>query len=419
MVSDISSRLRSNNTIKIPASKSYLQRYIILASLCPEKSTLHNINLCDDVLAVIETVKQYGARIEIKNNTLEIKGIQPYGAYTSISLNIGESGLAARTLGILSSLVFQKVYLSGKGSILQRSMKSLIAVLEQLGCKVKSNNSHLPLEITASQCYPHKINIPDAETSQIITGLLFALPLVGQNTVVEWQHPTSIPYIDMSIQTLNNFGIKILHDNHKIYSIQGKQTLQPVDIHIEGDWSNAAFFIVLGAIKQKVRIEQLNPQSLQGDKIIVDIVKQAGAQIAWEDDTLIVQPDTLTPIEVDLRNYPDLFPPLVVLSLAIQGTSVLHGVERLFNKESNRAETLMYEFKKLGGDILLDSNKMIIRGKGYLNGGIVNSHNDHRIVMAATIAQYIAQSPIEIINPQAVNKSFPEFFEVINQFKIR
>lgn len=409
----------STNTIQIPASKSYLQRYIALASLCNKKTIIHNINLCNDVLAVINAIKQCGASVQIKNNTLEINGIQPKNIHNTLSINIGESGLAARMLGIISSVIFQKVYLHGEGSILKRSMKSLITTLQQMNCKVKSNDWHLPLEINSPQHYPQKIIISDSDTSQIITGLLFALPLLNQNTKIEWKEPTSIPYIDISLDVLKKFGISISHNNYKYFNIQGMQKLKPINVQVEGDWSNAAFFIVLAAIKQICTIKGLNKNSFQGDKIILDIVKQAGAQIEWQNDTLIVKPNKLIPIEIDLTHYPDLFPPAVVLCLAAQGTSVLYGVNRLFNKESNRAETLTNEFKKTGAEIYLQDNKMIIHGKGYLNGGTMHSHNDHRIVMAGAIANTIAKQPIIIEQPESVKKSFPNFFETIKQLGLK
>ncbi len=413
------SKSSSIRTIKITASKSYLQRYIALSSLCEKKSIIKNINLCNDVLAAINAIKQWGASVKIKNNTLEVIGINAKHVYNTIHLDIGESGLSARMLSIISSILFHETHLHGHGSLLNRSMESLISVLQQMGCEVSSHNNHLPLIIKKSHHYPDKITVHHFDTSQIITGLLYALPLLPKNLSIYWKKPISTPYIDISLQVLKHFGIEIIHDNYKSYSLKKTQTLKPVNIEVEGDWSHAAFFVVLGAIKHPCRIEGLHKHSLQGDKIIIDIVQQCGANIKWDSGTLVVVPQHLKPFEIDLTNYPDLFPPLTVLSLAIQGTSVLHGISRLLNKESNRAEVLTREFNKLNANISLEHDKMIIKGKGYLNGGIIDSHNDHRIAMAAAIANFIAQKPIIIRNPEAVNKSYPGFFNIINNLQLQ
>jgi 3-phosphoshikimate 1-carboxyvinyltransferase len=326
-------------------------------------------------------------------------------------LNVNESGLSARMFGLMLSVLFQKVYLNGKGSLLNRSMKEMVYVLEMMNCKVNSNNFHLPLEISGFASISD-IQLNSIDSSQIITGLLYASVLSQNEVYIKIKNPVSIPYIQLSINCLNKFGVTIHHNtDFTEYIIPKNSRLSPVNITAEGDWSNAAFFIVGAALSGKCILENLKPDSLQGDKKIVEIVQQCGSRIFWTNDKkLIVEKNELNPINVDLKHYPDLFPPLCVLAIGINGISQLKGVSRLVNKESNRAMVLMNEFKKLGAELYIEGDTMIIKGNGYLSGGEMDSNNDHRIAMAGSIAVTIAQSPVIIKNSQAISKSYPEFF---------
>jgi 3-phosphoshikimate 1-carboxyvinyltransferase len=400
-----------NKTIQIPASKSVLQRLIALAGFCNQESFIKNINWCDDVNASIHCIKDIGASVEIIDNSLKIKGIEIKKYHRTLHLNVNESGLSARMFGLMVSVLFQKVYLKGKGSLLNRSMKEIVEVLEMMNCKVNSNHFLLPLEISGFADLSF-IKLNSIDSSQTITGLIYTSVLSQNEVYIKIKNPVSIPYIQLSIDCLNKFGVTIHHNtDFTEYIIFKNSGLSPVNITAEGDWSNAAFFIVGAALSGKCILENLNPDSLQGDKKIVEIVQQCGARIFWTNDKkLIVEKNELNPINVDLKHYPDLFPPLCVLALGINGISQLKGVSRLVNKESNRAMVLMNEFKKLGAELYIEGDTMIIKGKGYLSGGEIDSNNDHRIAMAGSIAATIAQSPVNINNPQAVSKSYPEFF---------
>lgn len=394
----------------VPASKSYLQRYIALASLCIDESVLKNPNYCNDVLAALNVAKSMGAEVFLLQDEIKIRGIDMFKEYESIEINVGESGLSARMFGLIASGLFKEVTVMGSGSILNRSMQSLINVLKMAGCMVKSDNNCLPLWISGLADY-QDILIKDSDTSQIITGLMYASVLMNRDVLISIENPVSIPYIDISMDVARKAGIDIEYSgNYKQFKVKKCSAIKPFNVLVEGDWSNAAFFAVSAALNGKVKLMNLNKYSFQGDKFILDILQDAGVKIYWEDSACVIEKKLLHPFEVDLNHYPDLFPPLVVLALGINGTSVLRGVSRLFNKESNRAEVLVKEFIKLGADIEIKNDEMIVRGKSYLNGGAVYSHNDHRIVMAAAIASIIARDTIEIKNADAVKKSYPFFF---------
>ncbi|GIV29217.1 MAG: 3-phosphoshikimate 1-carboxyvinyltransferase [Bacteroidia bacterium] len=399
-----------NQSISVPASKSYLQRYIALASVCNDWSIIQNSNYCEDVLAALNAAQSMGASIQTSDKEIKIKGIRHIKKDECVTLDINESGLSARMFGIMAPVLFKKVILSGKGSILHRSMVSLIETLQQMKCNVISASGEcLPLEITGYADFD-TLDIESPDTSQIITGLLYASLLMNKDTSIICESIPSKPYIDISINVARQFGASIKHSaDYKNFYIK-HQPLHPVDVTAEGDWSNAAFFIVAAALSGCVKLSGLNAHSLQGDKIILNIVQKAGAKVYWDDETCIVEKNDLIPFEADLTNYPDLFPPLGILAAGIKGTSVLSGVSRLYNKESNRAEVLVKELANVGVDIKILRDKMIVNGKGYINGGVIDSHNDHRIAMMAAIAACIAKNNIIIKNAEAVNKSYPDFF---------
>ena len=402
-----------NKTLTVPASKSHLQRLIALSSICNQTSFIHNVHFCDDVNTALSVAQQIGASIKVNAKTLEITGISKFPQNKSLIIDINESGLSARMFGIIASALFDEVVLTGKGSILKRNMSSLIDILSQAGCEVHSQNNYLPIYVKGKANYSN-IQIKETDTSQIITGLLFAAPLSSKDVTIFVNHPISIPYIELSINTAKLFGIQIEYSkDYDYFHIKAPQQLQPINTTAEGDWSNAAFFIVAAVLSGKGKFLELNFESSQADKFILKILEQCNARFYIENknELIVEKSNELKPFNVNLTHCPDLFPPLVVLAAGINGTSTLSGISRLINKESNRLNVLINEFSRLGLKISTGKDTMIIKGNGKLSGGIFHSHNDHRIAMAGAIAATISENPVVIENPEAISKSYPLFFE--------
>lgn len=395
-------------TICVPASKSYLQRAIALATLTKGTSIIHNINYNKDVDAVFNIVQQMGAVIE-NINASSIK-ITPIGKKENkIKINCKESGLAARMFGIIVSEIYNEVIINGEGSLLKRSMIDLIDALKQLQCDVQDNSGLLPLSVVRKNI-SQKIKINAAQTSQVLTGLLMALPLRNIDTAIEVEQLNSKPYIDITLDIMKCFGVTIEHQNYKTFFIRGKQQYIAQEYYAEGDWSGAAFHVVGAAISGEVLLNGLNNSSVQGDKIILDIVKQCGAEVILNEANITIRKKELNRFEFDATNYPDLFPSLAILGCACKGISVIYGTERLLQKESNRAIVIKDELNKLGAKIYLEDNKMIIE-HSELYGGEVYAHNDHRIAMMAAISACISNKKIKITNTESVEKSYPNFFK--------
>ena len=255
-----------------------------------------------------------------------------------------------------------------------------------------------------------------AFSSQLLTGLLMALPLHNEDTELYVHNLKSKPYIDLTGNILNQFDIKINHRNYEWFYIEGNQKYSPVNADTEGDWSGAAFLVVAAAIAGNLKINKIDINSAQGDKAIVEVAKIAGAKLEYFDYGISVTKNNLQAFEYDATDTPDLFPPLVALAVYCKGKSVIHGVHRLKHKESNRALTLKTEFEKIGAKIIIEDNKMIIEGSK-ITGNKVSSHNDHRIAMALAIAGLQAEGEMIIEGSEAVAKSWPDFFEDLESIR--
>ena len=397
----------SISTITPPASKSYAQRAIMAASLCDEPTLLKNLGSSDDVRHILGIAKQIGAELEGLNDGIRIT---PKSNPLQTNLNCGESGLGIRMTTPILTTFGKPFKIQAKGSLLNRPLHEFETILPQIGVELESNNGLAPLAINGT-IKGGTIQVDGSLSSQYITGLLMALPLADEDSLIQVHQPTSVPYLKMTIDLLSDFGIEIEHEDFQEFKIRGKQKYRsPGTYQIENDWSAAAFWVVYGAIKQRIEIQSLNPDSAQADKEIISIVEQAGAAVHWKQNTLIIEPQPLSPIHVDATQCPDLFPILATLCMNIHGRSKIKGIQRLTHKESNRAKTIQSEFHKLGVPINLKDDFMIFEPHHQLISNEVTSHNDHRIAMALAIAASTMQEGIYISSAEAVNKSYPDFW---------
>jgi len=247
-------------------------------------------------------------------------------------------------------------------------------------------------------------------SSQLLTGLLMALPRARGDSRLKVKDLKSTPYIDMTLELLERFGVFVQHAGYETFSIKGNQTYSCEEYSVEGDWSGAAFLLIAGAVGGSVTVTGLDIASPQADRKILDALRAAGAGVKLSGNTVEVVNKELRGFEFDATHCPDLFPPLVVLACNCTGTTVLTGVERLVHKESNRAAALEKEFSSLGAVIRIDGNRMEIDGVT-LDGGVIDSHNDHRIAMAGAVAALNARGDVTVRGYECVAKSYPDFFE--------
>lgn len=369
------------------------------------------MDFCNDTLSALNCIKMLGAKAErTDEHTIVVEGgLKPQGNL----LSVGESGLSARLFTPIASLCSEPIVISGEGTLLYRPMDMMIQPLRALGVDVRDGGGRLPIEV----CGPiagGEIAVDGSVSSQFITGLLLALPLAEQDTVINVSKAVSKPYLDMTIDIASHFGVAIEHNDYEQFYIAGSQSYTPTTYSIEGDWSAAAMLLVAGAVAGEVTVGNISMLSKQADVAVCRALVAAGAELTSEHDTITAAHRPLHGFEFDATNCPDLFPALATLAAAAEGESRIKGTHRLEHKESNRAEAIRTEFGRLGIEVdLSEDDIMIIRG-GAIRGGVeVDSHGDHRMAMTLAVAGLISERGVTITGAECVAKSYPEFFETI------
>ena len=466
----------SAEPVQMPCSKSFAQRAIIAAALSEGVSVLRGYSPCGDNESAIAVARALGAEVTVglsyasgnvakDGSALTIKGI---GAKrNSLKLNTlhtGESGLLTRMMiPLLSVLNDGDIRVTGEKTLTGRPLKGAPEIMSAFGVRLVQAGERasfsagsaasmadsaaevfVPLDINGS-LNAGKASISGVSGSQIISGLLMALPLLDEDTVIELNNPKSIPYLFITMDVMKAFGVKVWCDMEGgeefaeskdwsdctsiTFHIKGGQAYKAADMDIEGDWSSAANFLVAGAVFGRVELTGLDTKSLQADLSIMDILMEAGASLSQlgDDDPkglIHVQRAPLSAFEVDAANCPDLFPVVAVLAAFCEGTSRIAGVGRLANKESDRGKAILEMLTKMGVNAKIAGDKLIVEGHSLarralthtlLRGGNFTSHHDHRMVMALRVAGIGADSPIEIDDTQCVAKSFPTFGELFGK----
>jgi len=309
----------------------------------------------------------------------------------------------------IAALYPSEITMNGANSLKKRPMGMIEEALTQLGVKCVTSGGFLPLTIEGPMA-GGKCTIDGSVSSQLLTGLLMALPLAENDSEITVNNLKSKPYIDLTLNILSNYGIQIRNDDYKVFSIPGNQKYIAQTYVAEGDWSGAAFLLVAGAINGNLSVTGLNTNSTQSDMAVLQALKKAGARMMVSDGKVDISRSELVAFEFDATESPDLFPPLAALASYCSGTSIIKGVSRLKYKESNRAEALKNEFGKMKIAIELKGDLMLITG-GQPQGARVESHDDHRITMAASVAALGAAGNIYIRDSHCVTKSYPGFFD--------
>ena len=413
-----------------PASKSSMQRACAAALIHIGKTIIHNPGHSNDDLAALDVIQKLGAIVETerlvneKGNMGSIvvnsNGVKPIGP----SMNCGESGLGIRMFTPIAALSNELISIEGKGSLVKRPMHFFDEILPKVGVKVQSQKGFLPIQIQGP-LVPANITIDGSLSSQFLTGMLMAYAATEkQNIEIKVIDLKSKPYIDLTLAVLNSFGWKVEHTNYESFRFLAHAPLKSViEYTVEGDWSGAAFLLVAGAIAGPIKVKGLHLNSTQADKKIMQALISAKATMKQEEDGILIGPSAgasnnksnnfsngLIAFEFDATDCPDLFPPLVALASVCNGITKIKGVSRLAHKESDRGLTLQTEFAKMGIQIHLVGDEMLIHGGTIIQSATVFSQHDHRIAMACGVAALVANGPIEITEAEAINKSYTDFF---------
>jgi len=395
-------------TIKIPASKSLLHRAIIAASLANGTSTIHNISYSDDILRTMEAMKSLGVAFESEADHLTIHG-NDHLELSNPLIDCHESGSTLRFLIPIFSLTNKAVTFSGRESLMKRPLHVYKTIFTKHKSTFKHHKNHLLIE---GALRPGKYIVPGNVSSQFITGLLFTLPLLKRSSqLIVTESFESKPYVDLTVDLLSKFGIQIKSQDNT-YLIKGRQSYVPTDYTVEGDYSQAAFFAAMGVLNGNIRIKGLPQESLQGDGIVLDHLRNMGGLFEKTDSGIHFHKSKLRATTIDLAQCPDLGPVLTAIAAIAEGTTDIKNAGRLRIKESDRLEAIQNAVNALGGFVLSDCDALTIVGKNRLEGdGVVESKNDHRIVMAIASIASMCKKPFTIHNAEAINKSYPKFFD--------
>ncbi|MBM7872113.1 3-phosphoshikimate 1-carboxyvinyltransferase [Clostridium pascui] len=396
--------------IKIPPSKSLAHRAVICAGLSEGISNIDNIIFSEDIKATTMGMESLGIEVNRKDESINIKGKSKLSLVNSM-INCNESGSTLRFLIPLALLTGEEISFEGRGKLVSRPLDVYYEMFKNQNIQYENNNGQLPLKVKGflkSGTFYVKGNV----SSQFVTGLMFALPLLeGDSKIIVTTELESKGYVDLTIDCMDKFGVKIENKGYKEFYIKGNQKYISRDYRVEGDFSQAAFWIVAGILGANIKCKDLNLNSLQGDKIILDIVKEMGSNIKISEDTIEVCKSQTKGIVINASECPDLVPIISVLGALSEGTTKIINAERVRIKECDRLKAMQTELTKVGADIEETEDGLIIRGKSSLKGGTVDSWNDHRIAMAMAVASIKCEEPIIITNSNAVTKSYPEFWK--------
>ena len=400
-----------SGTIQSISSKSHAHRVLICAALSEKPTKIYCNVMSKDIAATIACLKSMGTEIITDGDTITVI---PKEFNKDSSLDCNESGSTLRFFMPVVSALGMSATINGCGRLPQRPISPLKEEMEKKGVTFHTGNV-FPLHLSG-QLQSGEYEIQGNISSQFITGLLFALPILQGDSKLKLIPPVeSKSYLDITVSVLRQFGIEI-QEKENLYIIKGNQKYtSPEEIRVEGDWSNASFFLCAGALCEKgVTVTDLDTNSPQGDKKILEVLKNMGADVSISGNEITVKKNKLNGITVDASDIPDAVPVISVVATACEGVTTIINAGRLRIKESDRIASVMDMLSSVGADVTETDDGIIIRGGNILMGGTVNGYNDHRIVMSASILSSLCKDKVIITDGNAVEKSYPDFFTDFN-----
>jgi 3-phosphoshikimate 1-carboxyvinyltransferase len=400
---------RIEGRLLAPPSKSQTLRALAAAALADGESFLHSASACDDARAAAAAARALGARVEPLGDGLRVRGriAEPDAGFSS-----GESGLVLRAFAALAALGSRPVRLVAEGSLRRRPVGPLEDSLRALGARCRTASGLAPVEVHGP-LRGGRARLSGAHTSQILSGLLLALPLAPEDSELEVVGLRSASYVLLTLEVLRTFGLEVRASPAlDRFVIPGGQSARAARVRVEGDWSSAAFLLVLGALAGQVTLSNLRREAVQADRVVLEALEAASARPAWQaDGSLRVEAGPCRAFDLSLEDCPDLFPPLAVLALGGVGESRLRGVSRLRHKESDRAEALVAELGRLGGRLWLEGDDLRVEGGRRLRAAEIDPRGDHRIAMACAVAAVALGEGATLRDAGCVAKSYPDFFD--------
>jgi 3-phosphoshikimate 1-carboxyvinyltransferase len=405
---------RLEGVVSAPPSKAYTHRMLIASSLSKGTSKILNPLDSDDIRATLRAIEAFGAKTELRENRWTVHGQEELQSPTR-PIDCGESGSTLRFIIPVAALAFGPSTFILGSSLEKRPIAPLLESLKQLGVESifqqKKDSSYV--KVHGGGIRGGKTSVRGDISSQFISGLLFACPRAKEDTeITVTTMLESKGYVQMTMETLAKHGIKVTaaSDFSRLW-IPSNQNYLPFDDTVRGDFSSAAFLLAAAAItSSRVTVKNLDYQTMQGDKEIVNILEKMSSAIKFGNTFVEVGRGQLYAVDIDAKDIPDLVPVCTVLACYAKGTSKIYNAKRLRYKESDRLDSLHIELRKMGADLAMEEDCLIIKGPCAMHGATVNPHNDHRIAMACAVAALGARGETKIQNSECINKSYPQFF---------
>ncbi len=401
--------------VEAPISKSDLHRLILACSLAHGRTLIQRCTISEDIRATARVMQSAGATIQFQDNNILVEGISSHPT-APLQCDCSESGSTLRFLvPVFAALGYRATFI-GHGKLPQRPMQPLLSELAAHGISITlpENGDALPLQISGT-LQGGTFTFSGSISSQYITGLMFSLPLLEEDSRIVLTSPLeSKGYVDMTVRVLQQFGVQI-NQTESGWEIPGRQKFHsPGQIVAQGDWSNAAFWICAGSIcpKSEITVNGIDPSSLQGDKAVCNVLQQMGASLSIHQNSVSVKHSALHHTVIDASQIPDIIPILSVAAAVAEGETHIIHAERLRIKESDRLHAMYDCLNRIGADVTELKDGLIIRGKSILSGGTVHSFQDHRIAMSMAVASLVCKEPVLIQEPLCVAKSYPNFYKI-------
>jgi len=414
---EIKAQKISDCRVRVPGSKSYTHRMLIVAALADGVSILKNALISEDTQFTMKALGQMGIRIEVNDTGVWVYGKAGCLQACNRPIYLGNSGTSMRLITALAALGNGAYTLTGTSRMQERPIKDLLDALQQMGVSARSlkDNGCPPIEVTATAIRKDRVDINCQKSSQYLSALLLLAPRTPKGLEIRVAgEPVSRPYVDLTVALMKTFGIRLERHGYRKFEIPGPQVYRAGNYIVEADCSQAAYFWGAAAISgAHIKVMDLNANSAQGDLHFVDLLEQMGCTVSRNSDGIGVAGGRLRAIEADMADMPDQVPTLAVVAAFSEGTTLIRNVAHLKSKESDRLIATITELKKMGIEAIYDNSALIVRG-GKPHGSVVDTYNDHRMAMSFAIAGLKAPG-VFISNEDCVAKSFPAFWHVFEE----